>query len=115
MHDEKIFQKMQEELYEELEQELVDKYDEVSELQRKKHVAQIQASKLEYEKLRKQIKLNPSSFNPLQVARKVGDRKSVVQGKSVDLGGRRIIKKKRKKTKKKQKKHKKKQKQKNNT
>ena len=36
------------------------------------------------------------------------DRKSVVQGKSVDLGGRRIIKKKKKKTKNKNKKTKKK-------
>ena len=36
------------------------------------------------------------------------DRKSVVQGKSVDLGGRRIIKKKKKKKKKKKRKKKKK-------
>ena len=40
-------------------------------------------------------------FNVPNLIKKFKDRKSVVQGKSVDLGGRRIIKKKTKRTKKK--------------
>ncbi len=46
------------------------------------------------------------TINTPKEAAKAGDRKSVVQGKSVDLGGRRIIKKKKKKKKKKKEKKK---------
>ena len=55
----------------------------------------------------KKIIITEEYFN-LSIRNILIDRKSVVQGKSVDLGGRRIIKKKTKKNKKKDKKRKKK-------
>ena len=49
-------------------------------------------------KNKKSLKSGKLTMKQLMQYRKASDRKSVVQGKSVDLGGRRIIKKKKKKT-----------------